>query len=752
MILETYSDYVVASITITVVTPTATPTDTPVPTPTDTPTPSATLSADPASIEVGETSEVTATDLEPPNMNASFVVSGAISQGPCPLVSGVGTTDIDPPAPDPITVRGCSVGTGVVELKKPDGFVVARIEITVNPAATPTDTPVATPTDTPVPTPTDTPTPTPTATPTPTPTPTATPTPTPTPRPLRERQDEMAGGVQMSGKLKLLPPVPSICTLSFALQLMPIGGIGAPAVATTAHCVAAGFTWLQGAFPFNTSTGDAVALGPTSLTPMPVPTQFGDLPEVRCGPLGLANECRRGDQAYAEVTTGVPTKPGYIFKPAFRNTATLNDPEDYDEHPGPFPEHFRWADWFRIAAARPPQERERANKVGRTTGWTSGKIEPIPDQNDRHPTCPGNKLYDAHGGTTTEADNDNLMYKYPDYNHEIECIAYATYLSDDGDSGSPVFVRLGQTNDVVLVGVHVRRRRDPAGGGFVPIDRIYAESLKHGYDWGPPEMRAVPVLDDSQKETLRPNRYVTAIGATFLTADFTPEIAIVDPALYYTATLFRGGQAVASTAQFAESDDRELRIATFDISGLNGVERRGTFTVAVKACIDVGRTTCGGHGSHGTIKLSITACTNGITVSNPFLNHRPGRRLQCPAAVQGRPRRHGRAPELERRRRSGGLGRSDRERQPRPGHEAGAARQGPRGGYSRTLGRSVRAHGAGPRPQRAGGRDSVRADPATCLWSTFIWPGTRLPAAYPPHCRTSATATSISSGFRTVDD
>ena len=438
----------------------------------------------------------------------------------------------------------------------------------------------------------------------------------------------------MSGKLKLLPPVPSICTLSFALQLMPIGGIGAPAVATTAHCVAAGFTWLQGAFPFNTSTGDAVALGPTSLTPMPVPTQFGDLPEVRCGPLGLANECRRGDQAYAEVTTGVPTKPGYIFKPAFRNTATLNDPEDYDEHPGPFPEHFRWADWFRIAAARPPQERERANKVGRTTGWTSGKIEPIPDQNDRHPTCPGNKLYDAHGGTTTEADNDNLMYKYPDYNHEIECIAYATYLSDEGDSGSPVFVRLGQTNDVVLVGVHVRRRRDPAGGGFVPIDRIYAESLKHGYDWGPPEMRAVPVLDDSQKETLRPNRYVTAIGATFLTADFTPEIAIVDPALYYTATLFRGGQAVASTAQFAESDDRELRIATFDISGLNGVERTGTFTVAVKACIDVGRKTCGGHGSHGTIKLSITACTNGITVSNPSQN--TGLVADCNALLQSK--------------------------------------------------------------------------------------------------------------------
>ena len=76
-----------------------------------------------------------------------------------------------------------------------------------------------------------------------------------------------------------------------------------------------------------------------------------------------------------------------------------------------------------------------------------------------------------------------------------ECVVNAAYLADGGDSGSPVFVRRGSGNDVVLVGVHVRNRPDPTAAGFAPIDMIYAESLAQGYDWNPVQLRPVPVLD-----------------------------------------------------------------------------------------------------------------------------------------------------------------------------------------------------------------------------------------------------------------
>ena len=93
--------------------------------------------------------------------------------------------------------------------------------------------------------------------------------------------------------------------------------------------------------------------------------------------------------------------------------------------------------------------------------------------------------------------NDSDIDRSDDDSH-WECVASAAYLSKGGDSGSPVFVRRGSGNDVVLVGVHVRNRPDPTAAGFIPIDRIYAESLAQGYDWNPIQLRPVPVLDRQQ--------------------------------------------------------------------------------------------------------------------------------------------------------------------------------------------------------------------------------------------------------------
>ncbi len=217
----------------------------------------------------------------------------------------------------------------------------------------------------------------------------------------------------------------------------------------------------------------------------------------------------------------------------------------------------------------------------------------------------------------------------------------AGYVSAPGDSGSPVFVWNSTTaDDVVLVGIHFAHRG--ASARFVPIDRVYAESLDRGYDWGPAEMRPVPVLDhpgdQNEVETLEPEG--DQVVATFLANEFTPPE--YDPVLYYVATLFRNRVAVASTSTFedvprAGPDDMSplRRTARFDVSEFSTVEKTGAFTVAVKACVDAARTICGEHGSHGTIEpLYLRTCSDGVAVPNPTST--PGLLADCDALLRAK--------------------------------------------------------------------------------------------------------------------
>ena len=401
--------------------------------------------------------------------------------------------------------------------------------------------------------------------------------PQPGPSSLRSPLHQM-GGLQMWARRTDINP--GYCTMSFALVIVA-DGTERQALSTTAHCVG-NREWRQG----NAGDSQAVGIGLTPTAMNVVPCDQTD------------TTCRVGDQSYASATT--TTIPGDIFKPSAKNGSMRDDPNPNID---PAPEFFESGGRFRIVASRPPSPGEEVHKVGRSTGWTSGRVTTdgcVPDTRD--------------DGMAT-----------------VDCAVSALYVSNVGDSGSPVFVTIGSTSaeevSVALVGVHLAASRHITLGTntkarFVPIDRVYAESLDRGYDWGPAQMRPVPVLDnldDTRHETLKPEG--TKIVATFLANEFTP--SEYKPVLYYVATLFRNGTDVASTSTFeavaaVEADMIPARrTARFDASEFTDGPRIGPFTVAVKACIDAARTKCGQHGSHGTLEFWLEPCRNGVTVPNP---------------------------------------------------------------------------------------------------------------------------------------
>ena len=173
------------------ITPAPTYTPNPNHTPTYTPTPGPTMTADKSHIAVGETTTVTASNIQQTNSWMWLAPTGAL--GFNTACGGAGGFDLKSVLGKPIdgkisgVFEGCKEGKGWVSLRF--GLnVLAAIEISVGgaspkpkPTATPTAAPTATPTPVPTATPTHTPTPVPTATPTHTPTPTRTYTPTPVP-------------------------------------------------------------------------------------------------------------------------------------------------------------------------------------------------------------------------------------------------------------------------------------------------------------------------------------------------------------------------------------------------------------------------------------------------------------------------------------------------------------------------------------------------------------------------------------------
>ena len=406
----------------------------------------------------------------------------------------------------------------------------------------------------------------------------------------------LMGGLQILAKVNGSDGYPRPCTSSFTLQLVPVGSTGASqAISTTAHCASTNYTWKQGSIPYSTSATD---IGRTSIMPTPVSCNIA-------GATTQPSSCRRGDQAYARSTASpAPTfRNGYIFKPKAKFTGTGSITINH------YTENLSSAR-FKIVAARPPIPNETVNKVGRTTGWTSGTVK---SYQNGDPACPGSPrgIEDNSGGSS------GLYY---------ECLTKTDYHSLLNDSGSPVFVlnddSVTTDVEVSLVGVHwgttasnpssSEVTADPA---FIPIDMIYAESLAQGYDWLPAELRAVPVLDNGDRgENL--TREGNTIKATFDAKDFAPTQRGV---LTYQAALFRNGTAgsniIARTTTFTGDtiqvarENVPVKVAAFDIADLSG-----TFTVAVRACTAETTPKCGDYGSHGnmsTVGISLLSSKGG---------------------------------------------------------------------------------------------------------------------------------------------
>ena len=378
------------------------------------------------------------------------------------------------------------------------------------------------------------------------------------------------------------------CTLSFPLTLKNSSGTDAQGMpittetkgmSTTGHCAALNDIWEQGA------KGDTnVSLGTTFGALQPVNTDCKILDDD--GTTDNRSDCRRGDQSYA--TKMPPPAVDYsVFRPAAINS--LN--KDHGLSIQHFDKHDSLG--FNIVGARPPHEDDIVRKVGRTTGWTTGEIIPV-DADDKDPTCPGNMR-----GISD--------HRAKGYSYYVECLVWATYQSEGGDSGSPVFVGKGR-DDVLLVGVHFGGSGD--NGIFIPIERIYAESLLKGYDWVPKELRPLPTLDDND-ESIKLSDDGLSIEAKFAMREFSQS----NEGMTYEAALHRNGAAVMDTGgtEYRRQVSRNGtlgNVARFELSRIPVAQRNGEFTVKVRLCpYAIGSTAntshCGDYGSEGDKSLRL---------------------------------------------------------------------------------------------------------------------------------------------------
>ena len=429
---------------------------------------------------------------------------------------------------------------------------------------------------------------------------------------LWHRPSEIVGGLQMSAQ-----PDGS-CTASFSLHLRPVSAAAISthgtrpfqAVSTTEHCTDTTSTWR-----FGTSLG---AVGDELFNSVPIGTTLPATPFRGCAIAGYPQaepNCLKGDQAYARGHSNLSPNTisfgdGRVFKPVLEN---LLGPDRYD----PGIHHFSETTTggspvrFNVVSARPPSAGDTVHKVGRTTGWTSGQIP----ESSSDPTCPGN-AWGIQDNRIPEPAVSLHAYRY------YECLVWVTQASRGGDSGSPVFVREKNANDVILVGVLVGVDALSADKTlFVPIERIYAESLIQGYDWLPEEIRPIPKLSVSgNDEKLQLDDNGAFVVARFGKKDFSSNLY----PYHYKAVLFRSGNPVrdASNNIVAREVSGVAPVARFDISSIPLSQRSGEFTVKVRLCpqedsdpaTPVILTHCSDYGSDGDTSLKLPPPPQGVAV------------------------------------------------------------------------------------------------------------------------------------------
>ncbi len=216
---------------------------------------------------------------------------------------------------------------------------------------------------------------------------------------LRDVVSPRAGGLQI---WRFIPPsTASICTLGFNVRAP---GTSVQGFVTNSHC-----TEVRGEV-----TGTQWAQKQLVLPFEPIAVEAHDAPFFTCQYAGF--RCRYSDAAGARYLPGVDNVHGQIYRTLFPGTtspATLEIDHDNER--------------FTITQERLfPMVGNVLNKIGRTTGWTMGPVTQ---------TCVDTGVS---GATPPIA---------------MLCQDFVQAAVAGGDSGSPVFERIGDSGNVRLVGI-----------------------------------------------------------------------------------------------------------------------------------------------------------------------------------------------------------------------------------------------------------------------------------------------------------
>lgn len=137
-------------------------------------------------------------------------------------------------------------------------------------------------------------------------------------------------------------------------------------------------------------------------------------------------------------------------------------------------------------------------------------------------------------GSETQSDDNRGALSY-----YIECLTQVNYISRGGDSGSPVFViedDISTTErEVILVGVHWGPPSTTDNKAFIPIDRIYAESILENFDWASDELKPLPTMGKTNA------MFIKTLGDTGFIAQFDEKEISQGYGLRYDAGLYLVG-------------------------------------------------------------------------------------------------------------------------------------------------------------------------------------------------------------------
>lgn len=187
--------------------------------------------------------------------------------------------------------------------------------------------------------------------------------------------DPLAGGLQ------IVRNVTSACTLGFVAQRNGVLGF-----VTASHCTS---NFLGGDNTQYTQTGSSTVIGQESVDPAPYPCSYP-----------LVYQCRGSDASFFASSLQHPMTVGKILRTTGYGSLTINASKPY---------------FTAISYQDDVILGQIVDKVGRTTGWTSGYVSN---------TC------------------IDLVVFQNGVAHQIRCSVEGTYPADNGDSGAPVFVRL----------------------------------------------------------------------------------------------------------------------------------------------------------------------------------------------------------------------------------------------------------------------------------------------------------------------